>query len=461
MRDDSLQERQESRRFYRAVVALVIPMALQNLINGAVTSADVVMLGRVGETVLSASSLAGQVQFVMTLFFFGLTSGAAVLTAQYWGKGDIRTIEKVMGIALRFSLLVSVLFTAAAWLVPEAIMRIFTPEPEVIQEGVRYLRIVSISYVLIAFTMIYLNIMRSVERVIISTVVYLVSFLVNVILNAILIFGLLGFPALGIRGAAIATVCARAVELVIVLLYAYRPGTVVRLRLREIFSRDALLFRDFIQYSIPVTLNELMWGLGISMNSVIIGHLGSSVVAANSVAQVTRQLATVIAFGIANAAAIMIGKAIGERNEERAKDYARRFLRLTLIAGAAGAVVILIAWPIVLTTMNLTAAAKGYLSVMMCVMAYYSIAQSYNCTQVVGIFRSGGDTRFGLCLDVLSMWGGSILLGAACAFLLHWSVPIVYVVLLSDELIKIPFTTWRYRSMKWLRNVTRESSLEK
>lgn len=220
-----------------------------------------------------------------------------------------------MGIALRFSLLVSVLFTAAAWLVPEAIMRIFTPEPEVIQEGVRYLRIVSISYVLIAFTMIYLNIMRSVERVIISTVVYLVSFLVNVILNAILIFGLLGFPALGIRGAAIATVCARAVELVIVLLYAYRPGTVVRLRLREIFSRDALLFRDFIQYSIPVTLNELMWGLGISMNSVIIGHLGSSVVAANSVAQVTRQLATVIAFGIANAAAIMIGKAIGERND--------------------------------------------------------------------------------------------------------------------------------------------------
>ena len=457
MREYSLQRQQESRQFYRSVVALVLPMALQNLVNVAVTSADVIMLGRVGETVLSASSLAGQVQFVMTLFFFGLTSGAAVLTAQYWGKGDTRTIEKVMGITLRFSLLVSVLFTAAAWLFPEVIMHIFTPEPEVVREGVHYLRIVSISYILIAFTMIYLNIMRSVERVIISTVVYLISFFVNVILNAILIFGLFGFPALGIRGAAIATVCARAVEFIIVLIYAYRPVVVVHLRLRELFTRDALLFRDFMKFSIPVTLNELMWGLGISMNSVIIGHLGSAVVAANSVAQVTRQLATVIAFGIANAAAIMIGKAIGERNEERAKDYARRFLRLTLIAGAVGAAVILIAWPIVLAVMNLTSIARGYLSVMMCVMAYYSIAQSYNCTQVVGIFRSGGDTKFGLCLDVLSMWGGSILLGAACAFLLHWSVPVVYVVLLSDELIKLPFTTGRYKSMKWLRNVTRDT----
>ena len=162
-------DKSDSRVFYRNVFALVVPMALQNLINVAVTSADVMMLGQTGETVLSASSLAGQVQFIMTLFFFGLTSGAAILTAQYWGKGDTRTIEKVMGIALRFSLCTGLVFALAAFLIPAQLMRIFTPEEDVIAEGVKYLRIIAVSYVPMALTNIYLNIMRSVERVVVST----------------------------------------------------------------------------------------------------------------------------------------------------------------------------------------------------------------------------------------------------------------------------------------------------
>ncbi len=447
----------EKKQFYRDVFALVLPMAAQNLINVAVTSADVVMLGRVGETVLSASSLAGQVQFIMTLIFFGLTSGAAVLTAQYWGKGDTGTIEKVLGITLRLSLGVALLFTAAVQLFPYQIMGLFTPEPEVIEYGVQYLQIVSISYLLMSVTMIYLNIMRSVERVIISTAVYLISLLTNICINAVLIFGMFGFPKLGIRGAAIGTVVARGVELIIVLCYAKFINKDVRLRFRHLFVRDKILQSDFFRYSIPVTLNELMWGLGSSMNTLIIGHLGSSAVAANSVAQVTRQLATVIAFGIANAAAIMIGKTIGSGDNEKAQRYAKRFVRLTWITGGIGSVVILLIGPIASAALALSDTAKAYLTLMMFVMSYFSLFQSYNSTMVVGIYRAGGDTKFGLFLDVATMWGCSILFGALAAFVFHLPVPVVYIILMSDEIIKLPFTTHRYRSKVWLRNVTRET----
>lgn len=445
---------QKNKQFYKSVFALVLPMALQNLINVAVTSADVVMLGKVGETVLSASSLAGQVQFVMTMFFFGLTSGASVLTAQYWGKGDTNTIEKVIGIALRFSITIGVLFMIAALCIPEFLMRIFTTEEDVILEGVKYLRIVAPSYLLISITMIYLNIMRSVERVIISTVVYSVSLISNICINAVLIFGLFGFPRLGIAGAAIGTTISRAIELVIVMIYSYK-NPIVKIRFRLLFVRDSLLFRDFLRYSIPVTLNELMWGAGFSMNSVVIGHLGSTVVAPNSVSQVARQLATVVAFGIANAAAIMIGKAIGENDNSRAEEYGKRFIHLTLFAGGAGAIIILILRPFIIPAMSLSPQAQEYLSFMLIVMSYYVIAQAFNTTMVVGIFRAGGDTKFGLVLDVTSMWGCSILFGFLCAFVWNLPVIVVYVVLMSDEIIKLPFTYWRYKTKCWLRNVTR------
>lgn len=445
----------DSRMFYKSVLALVLPMAVQNLINVGISSLDVIMLGKVGETVLSASSLANQIQFIMTMIFFGVTSGACVLTAQYWGKGDRRTIEKVIGIALRISLTTGILFTLAVLLFPAPLMSLFTNEPEVIVEGVKYLQIVGYSYLFMSVTMVYLNIMRSVEKVIISTVVYSVSLVTNGVLNAIFIFGLLGLPAMGISGAALATSIARFVELVIVLIYAYRPGQPVRLRFSDIFTRDPQLFRDFLRYSIPVTLNEMMWGGGVSMITAIIGHMGQSAVAANSVAQVTRQLATVVAFGIANATAIMIGKAIGEGNEDKAEDFGRRFVWLTVIAGVIGGVVVLCVNPIASAALTLTDQAREYLTFMMFVMSYFVVGQAFNTTMVVGVFRAGGDTRFGLIEDTVAMWGISILIGFLGAFVFGWSVQAVYVALLSDEVIKIPVNWWRYKTKIWLRNVTR------
>lgn len=442
--------------FYRNVAFLVIPMAIQNLINVGVTAADVIMLGRVGEKVLSGASLAGQIQFIMTLIFYGITSGATVLTAQYWGKKDTRTIEKVLGMGLSAGLATAVVFAAAALGAPEVLMKIYTSDPEVIAEGVRYLRIVGISYLFMAVTQVYLNIMRSIERVMIATVVYFVSLLVNILINALLIFGLMGFPCLGIRGAAIGTLCARMVEMVITLWYARFRNRVVRIRLRDMIHIDQVLFRDYLVYAMPVVLNELMWGMGSSANTAVIGHLGSAAVAANSVAQVARQLATVVVFGISHATAIYLGKTIGEQKLEHARAYAKRFIWLSIILGAIGGLVILASAPLANAGLSLTEDAKGYLTFMFCVMSYFTLCQSLNTTLVVGVFRSGGDTRFGLIMDVSTMWGCSILLGAVAAFVFHAGVPVVYIILMSDEVIKVPITIRRYLSFKWLKNVTRD-----
>lgn len=444
-------------KFYRNVIALVIPMALQNLINVGVSAADVIMLGGVGETALSGASLAGQVQYIMTLFLFGLTSGATVLTAQYWGKGDRDSIEKILGMAVKAAVFVTALFTVAALAVPEVLMSIFTSDPAVTAEGIRYLRIVAFSYMLMGITQAYLYIMRSVERVIVATVVYLLSLLCNIVLNSIFIFGLMGCPAMGVRGAALGTLCARILEVILVAGYARLFNRDIKLRMKYVIHTDRILFRDFMRYALPVVVNEVMWGLGTAANTAILGHMGSPAVAANSVAQVARQLATVVSFGLSSAAAIYLGKTIGEKKQEYAREYSKRFILLSIIMGALGGAVILAVSPVAASALSLSVTAKEYLRFMFFVMSYFVVGQAFNTTMVVGIFRSGGDTRFGLILDVSTMWCCSILLGFIAAFVLKWNVPAVYVILMSDEIIKIPITTWRYRKYRWLRDVTREN----
>jgi len=443
------------KRFYRNVFALVIPMAVQNLINVGVTATDVFMLGKVGEKVLSGASLAGQIQFIMMLVFFGITAGSTVLTAQYWGKKDTVTIEKILGMGLSAGILVAAVFSLLALTIPGALMSIFTSDPAVIGEGVKYLRVVGMSYVFMAVTQVYLNIMRSIERVLVATVVYFVSLLVNVCINAVLIFGMFGAPRLEVVGAAIGTLTARITETVLVLLYARFKNRIVRIRLRNLVHIDKILFLDYVKYSMPVVINELMWGLGTSCNTAIIGHLGSEAVAANSVAQVARQLAQVVVFGISNATSIWLGKTLGEGKKEYARAYAKRFIGLSLALGTLGGGMILIMGPSVGRMLTLSAKSQEYLGFMFFVMSYFVIAQAFNTTMVCGIFRSGGDTRFGLYMDVLSMWGFSILLGWIAAFVFHESVQVVYAILLSDEVIKAPISVWRYRKYKWLNDVTR------
>ncbi len=450
-----LRSKEERRQFYKIVFALVLPMALQNIINAGKNTADIFMLGFIGEDALAGASLANQLQFIMSLVFFGVMSGASVITAQYWGAGDVKTIEKVFGIALRIVLIAATIFTAIALIIPEKVMWLYSKETPVIKEGVTYMRIVGCSYLIMAFTTVYLGLIRSIERVVISMVVYATSFVINLGLNAILIFGLFGFPKMGVAGAAIATVISRVIELVIVVIYAKRGNPVFKFRFKSIFESDPILMHDFWHFSVPVMLNELIWGAGSSMTAMVISNLGAAAAAANSVAQVARELAQVVSFGLAGAAAVLIGKEMGRNEFERARVYAKRFIVITLIFSAFGSLLILAARPICLSVLELSEAAKADLSIMMFIMMYFVIAQAYNTTMIVGIFRSGGDTRFGLVIDVSGLWCVAIPLGALAAFVFKWDVRYVYLLVTCDEIVKLPICTVRYLSGKWQRNIVR------
>ena len=392
----------------------------------------------------------------MGLFLFGLTSGTTVLTAQYWGKGDTKTIEKVLALGMKAAVSVTAIFMFLSVIFPGTLLRIFTNDPEVVSEGIRYLRIVGLSFVITGITQTYLYVMRSVERVMISTIVFSISLVCNVFLNAIFIFGLFGLPKMGVVGAALGTFIARTLEIVMVFIYARTRNKEIKFRMKYFMKCDPILVKDFLTYSLPVVLNEVLWGFATSANTAILGHMGSAAVAANSVAQVARQLATVVAFGVTTATAIYLGKTIGERKNEHAKAYAVRFIVLSIILGIMGGALILVCSPFVISSLSLTDQAKEYLRFMFFVMSYFVVAQSYNCTLNIGIFRSGGDTRFGLKTDMCVMWGGSILFGSIAAFVLKWPVPVVYFILMCDELIKIPILTLRYRKYIWLNNITRD-----
>lgn len=443
------------KEFLKIVFGLAFPIALQNLINTGVTTADVVMLGKVGETALSSGSLAGQVQFVMGLMIFGMSSGASVLTAQYWGKKDLQTIEKIFSMTICFALTAGILFFAAGEFFSERLMHIFSSEEEIITNGAAYLRIVAFSYPLSAFTTGYLYLMRSIERVKIGTAVFSCSLAANVILNAVFIFGLAGAPAMGVRGAALATLLSRCLEFGIVLIYIWKINRQVRLRFTYFFHWDPLLLRDFLILSIPVVLNETFWGAGMSANAAILGQLGSPAAAANSVVRVIRELVMVMSIGLSAATAVLVGKAIGEKRMELAEIYARRMITLSFcVTMCASGCMLLLRRPIV-GALTLGPEARSYLLFMLIILAFYSLCQSITCPVIVGVLRSGGDTRFGLILEGLALWAGSILLGGIGAFFLHLPVKAVFVLLMLDEFIKLPFAWWRYRTKVWLKDLTR------
>ncbi len=439
------------------LAAIALPIALQNLINVGVGMADTLMLGQLGETVLSGASFGTQPYFILTLIFFGLSSGASVLTAQYWGKGDTQTIRRVMGIAMRIALMVAAGFVLVIQLFPHAVMRVFTPEEDVIAEAVTYLRIVSLSYLCSAFTIPYLNIIRSVEKVMISLGVFFTSFCLNVVLNWMLIFGVpqLGIQPMGVAGAALATLISRIVEVLLTLIYAFKVDKTIRFHLRNLLERDPVLTKDFRKYSMPVIFNELLWGVGISMHSVILGHLGKEAVAASAIAKVIQQLANVVMFGIANASAIIIGKALGLGDRRYARQSANTLLVLATGIGVVSAGLIVSLRPVVFAMYDLQELTLYYVNIMMLTLAVSTLFQAFNCTTIIGILRGGGDTRFALIIDASTLWLGSLVLGALGAFVFRWSVPVVFALLLVDELLKVPAGFIRVKSGRWLRNLTR------
>jgi len=441
--------------FYSQIFKLLLPIVLQNLLSAAVSSADVVMLNYVGQSSISAVSLASQYASVLFMVYYGLGTGATILCAQYFGKGDLRAIEIVEGIALRFSMLISIIAAAFALIAPELMMTLFTNDPELISIGSSYLRFVSISYLCWGVTEVYLAVLRSVGRVVISTALNTMAFTLNIILNAVFIFGLFGAPKLGAPGVALATSISRVIELAACFLVSASSKD-VKLRLSMLFHKNKALFTDFVKLSLPALGNDIAWGVAFSMYSVIIGHLGSDAVAANSFVVVARNFGTVLCYGLASAGGILLGNVMGENRLTDAKEDARKLLKLTVISGAAGGLLILAATPFILKYATLTENAMHYLKYMLLINTYYVMGTAVNTTLIAGVFRAGGDTRFGFICDVIDMWVYAVPLGFLSAFVFRLPVMWVYFLLCTDEFVKWPWVIGRYRSGKWLHNITRE-----
>ncbi|MDO4312269.1 MAG: MATE family efflux transporter [Eubacteriales bacterium] len=447
------------KQFYRQIWKLIIPIVIQNLLSAAVNSADVVMLNYVGQSAISAVSLATQYAQILFMFYYGLGTGASILCAQYYGKGDWEPIRVVEGIAMRFSVAASVLFAIAAVTVPELMMKLFTNEPELIALGASYLRVMSVAYLCWGVTEVYLAILRSAGKAFVSMSMNVLAFSLNIVLNAVFIFGLFGAPRLGVTGVAIATAASRVIELIACVIVS--AGTrEIKLNPAYMLIRNKLLFQDFVKLALPALLNDVLWGVAFSMYSVIIGHLGTDAVAANSLVTVVRNFGTILCFGVASAGGILVGNVLGENKIDKAKDYTSRVMKLTVITGIVGGVIILLITPFVLRFADLTDTAMHYLKVMLYINSYYVIGIAVNTTLIAGIFRAGGDSRFGCICDGITMWCYAVPLGFFAAFVLKLPVLWVYFLLCTDEFAKWPAVIRRYRSGKWLNNITRDDLFE-
>lgn len=444
----------EKRIFYRKLWGLVFPIAIQNLMTALVSASDAFMLGFVSQTSLSAVSLATQIQFVHNLFMLALTIGATTLAAQYWGKGDTDSVEEILAIVLKISMAVSVVFFIAAMFFSGFLMRIFTNDIRLIQAGIPCLRIVSVSYLFMGFSQIYLCIMKNSGRTAKSTIYGSVAVVINIGFNVIFIFGLAGFPAMGIAGAALATTVSRALELLLTI-YENMHRSLVCVRLKYIRNSSKKLKKDFWHYTTPVLGNELVWGCGFTMFSVIMGHLGSDAVAANSVANILKNIIACVCNGIGIGAGIIVGNELGKGEMERATEYGNRLFKLAVFAGAVSGLILLAVSPVLrIFTGSLSAQAHSYLKNMMYICTYYMIGKSVNATVIAGVFCAGGDTKFGLKCDAVTMWVILIPIGMITAFVLKLPIMVVYFIISMDEIIKLPAVYRHYKKYNWVRNLT-------
>ena len=435
---------------------LSLPIMLQNLIDTLVNSADTIMLGYVDQTAMAASSLANEFVFVLSCFYYGLTTGTSVMCAQYYGKGDKKTLDRIIGLALKVTILISILFFLLGFLFPGTIMRIFTNSEPTIEAGITYLRVVSISFLFNGISKVYIGAIRSIGKVVFPSVCCVVSLATNVFFNAAFIFGFGFFPKLGLIGVAVGTVIARAVETCLCICYSCAAKE-AKIRVKYLFSKAGVLFNDFMKICLPSVGNDIIWALATSVFAIILGHIGDDIVAANAVAIMIVNIGAIATRGFANATTIIIGQTLGKNEKETAKIYAKRMILLTLAVAVLGCILMIILRPFILKFYadKLTETALSYLGIMIFMTTYRLIGEGINTCLICGCFRGGGDTRYGLIMDIIMMWCVALPIMAIAAYVLKLPPIWVYFAMTLDELEKMPFIFIRYKKYKWLNNITR------
>lgn len=446
----------KDRNFYRSFAVLCLTLMLEQAVILSVNLADNIMLGRYSESALSGVAAVNQIQFVLQQIVFGVSSGMIVLGSQYWGQKRTGEIRMLSSIAMRAALGVAIALFIAVSLFPEQTLRLFTRDAAIVAEGVAYLKIIRFTYLFFAASSILLGTMRVVESVQIALRVSLLSLVLNCSINYVLIYGRFGAPEMGVRGAAIGTLAARIVELFVFAWYVFVRDRRVSMQPSDFFSADREMARDFFRVASPVILTQTLWGLANALQTVILGHMSAVAIAAQSISSNVFLLLKVASVGASSAAAILIGKAIGEGKDLSVlKEYTRTLQALFVAIGLVlGAALMIIRVPL-LRVYNISDETRALANAYMIIQSVVLVTMSYQMPTNGGIIRGGGDTRFVMILDLISIWGIVLPFSCLAAFVWRLSPIIVIILLNSDQVFKCVPAFIRVNSYKWIKRLTR------
>ncbi len=439
--------------FFRAMLALAVPVAFQQLISAGLNMIDVLMVGQLGESSVAALGLANQIFFLLILFLFGVTSGMSIFTAQYWGKGDTENIRKVLGLCLTISVSVAALFSLAATLIPEKLMSFYTEDPEVIELGSSYLRIVGLSYIPMAISVSYISILRSITQVKMTVIVAVVALALKTSLAYVLIFGHFGFPALGVRGAAIGTCVGWILECVLLIILAYILKTPLAGNPLTFFHFNRPFVLNILRTSMPAAINEVIWSFGITTYNAVYARIGTDAIAAIQINATIEELMFVVFIGLGNACSVMVGNKIGEKDRELAFEYSRRFTILAVLFSILAGVAVLFIRDDVTRWYQLSPSATNNLMNIMLVYACSAWLRVFNFMLFIGALRAGGDTRYAMFTELFSIWVIGVPAALIGGFVLHLPVYIVYAMVLLEEAAKALIILRRYLSRKWIHDL--------
>ena len=447
----------EKKEFYKELFSLAIPISLQNLLIALIGATDALMLGRLTQDAVAAVSLANQIVFIMNLFIGAVVGGGGVLIAQYWGTDDKVMVKNLFCMILKWAAGISFVFFALAILIPDLLMRIYTPEPALIEIGASYLRAVGVSYLFSGITQCYYLKMKIEGKASISVIISIVTLITDVVLDMFLIYGLAGVPRLGAVGSAYSTVFVELIGLIWCVAISCRKDS-IRPDWQGIKWFSPAVTKDFVKLALPMLGSSLAWGFGFSMHSLIMGHLGSDATAAASITSVVQEIVTCVCKGISAGAGIIIGKLLGRSLFDKAKIYGRKLCHISFWAGGIHMALLCVLGPVLAYCFVLTETARSYLIMMLLFMALYVFAFSINTVIVCGIFPAGGDAKYDALSVFFASWCFSLPLALLGTFVFDWPVMVVYILMCADEIVKLPWLYPRYRKYLWVNNLTREGA---
>lgn len=447
-----------NKNFYRMFFAITAVIALQDLVAFGVNLADSIMLGNYSEPALAAVTQCNQIQFLLMMLAIGCGEGVVILSSQYWGKQDPLSIRKVAACGMRIAFYLSAVLFVICFIWPYWVLRIFTSDPAIIEAGVDYLQIVSISYVIFAVRTILLTTLRSVETVRIGLYLAIATLVINVFMNYILIFGKLGFPEMGVRGAAVATVLARAIELAAVLIYVRFADKKIRMRIKDWFRLDKPLKQDYIHIATPVIVSDGLWGVAMAIQAAILGHLGQAVITASGISNTMFSVVTVVGFGMTSAAAVVVGKTIGQGRFGEVKQYAKTLQLIFIAAALCTGLAMYSTRELVLRIYSIAPESQEMTLVFITILSVTVVGSIYQNPVIGGIIRGAGNTRFAFVVDNAFMFLFTIPLSFLSAYVFEFSPVVTFIFLKADQWLKCIVAVIKVNRFNWINVLTRNTT---